>query len=124
MHIGSGDGRRGWRLRAIVALITVSVGIGSSAFSEQVPVRHAEGLVHGFLVLRSMDGTLLADGDLLQNVRGTRVTSRLVFHFKDGSLHDETTVFEQRQQFRLVSDHLVQKGPTFPQPIEMTVDVV
>ena len=26
--------------------------------------------------------------------------------------------------FRLVSDHLVQKGPTFPQPIDMTIDAV
>ena len=57
-----------------------------------------------------------------QNARGPRVTSRLVFRFKDGSLHDETAVFTQRQQFRLVNDHLVQKGPSFPQPIDMTID--
>ena len=87
-------------------------------------MRHAEGLVHGFLVLRSLDGTALADGDLLQTSRGTRVTSRLVFHFNDGSLHDETAVFSERQQFRLLSDHLVQKGPSFPQPIDMTIDAI
>jgi hypothetical protein len=89
---------------------------------EQLAVRHAEGLTHGFLVLRTLDGTALADGDLLQTSRGTRVTSRLIFHFKDGSLHDETAVFSEQQQFRLLTDHLIQKGPSFPQPIDVTVD--
>jgi hypothetical protein len=107
-------------------LITVLVaGIAPALSSgEPVAVRHMEGLVHGFLALRALDGTLLANGDLMQTSRGTRVTSRLVFHFKDGSLHDETAVFSQRGQFRLVSDHLVQKGPSFPSPIDMTIDVL
>jgi len=91
---------------------------------EPVGVRHTEGLVHGFLTLKTLDGTMLADGDLLQSARGNRVTSRLVFHFKDGSLHDETAVFSQRQQFRLLSDHLVQKGPSFPHPLDLKIDAV
>jgi hypothetical protein len=98
---------------ALVCCVTLSADV--------VTVRHAEGIVHGFLALRTMDGTTIADGDLIQNARGTRVTSRLVFHFKDGSLHDETAVYSQRGQFRLLSDHLVQKGPTFPQPLDMTI---
>ena len=85
-------------------------------------VRYTEGLVHGFLTLRTLDGVQIAAGDLLQVAQGNRVTSRLVFHFNDGSLHDETAVFSQRGQFRLVSDHLIQKGPTFPQSIDMTID--
>jgi hypothetical protein len=89
---------------------------------QTVAVRHAEGLVHGFLILRTLDGTPLADGDLIQAARGDRVTTRLVFHFKDGSIHDETTVYSQRQRFRLITDHLVQKGSTFPQPLEMSID--
>jgi len=89
---------------------------------EPVAVRHAEGVVHGFLVLRTLDGTAVADGDLIQTVRGSLVTTRLTFRFKDGSVHDETSVFTQRGQFRLVSSHLVQKGPTFPQPLELTID--
>ena len=88
----------------------------------QVPVRHAEGLVHGFLTLRSLEGKLLAEGDLIQNVRGDRVTSRLVFHFKDGSLHDDVAVFAQRGTFRLLSDHLVQKGPAFEHPVDMMLN--
>jgi hypothetical protein len=87
-----------------------------------VAVRHTEGLVHGFLVLRTLDGNTLADGDLIQVARGDRVTSRLVFRFKDGSVHDETTVFSQRHNLRLLNDHLVQKGPAFQHPIEVLID--
>ena len=64
-----------------------------------VAVRHTEGVVHGFLVLRTLDGMPIADGDLTQVARGTRVTSRLVFHFKDGSSHDETAVFSSERCF-------------------------
>ena len=93
-----------------------------NAVDEPVTVRHAEGLTHGFLVLRTLDGTALADGDLIQTVRGTRVTTRLVFRFKDGSLHDDTAVFDQGRQFRLLSDHLIQKGPTFPRPLDIAIN--
>ena len=89
---------------------------------EPVAVRYAEGIVHGFLVLRTTDGTAIADGDLIQTARGDRVTSRLTFRFKDGSIHDETAVFTQRRQFRLVSDHLVQKGPAFPNSLDMFIN--
>src|SRR5262245_28509543 len=106
---------------ALLLLIVVQAAVLTG---EPVGVRHSEGLVHGFLTLKTLDGTLLADGDLLQSARGSRVTSRLVFHFKDGSLHDETAVFSQRQQFRLLSDHLVQKGPSFPHPVDMKIDAV
>jgi hypothetical protein len=108
--------------RRLVLAVMLVVGPGAGVRGDQVTVRHVEGLVRGFLSLRTLDGDLLADGELLQNARGQQVTSRLVFRFKDGSLHDETAVFSQRQQFRLVSDHLVQKGPSFPQPIDMTID--
>ena len=91
---------------AFVGLLIALLG-SRTLRGELVPVRHVEGIVHGFLVLRTLDGTAIADGDLIQNSRGNRVTARLIFRFKDGSLHDETAVFSQRQQFRLVSDHLV-----------------
>ena len=90
--------------------------------AETVAVRHPEGLVRGFLTLRALDGTALADGDLIQSAKGDRVTSRLVFRFRDGSLHDETAVFTQRGRFRLVSDHLVQRGPSFPNPLDVWID--
>jgi hypothetical protein len=102
-----------------VGLMSIWPGVLSA---EPVAVRHAEGLVHGFLVLRSPQGAILASGDLIQTARGNRVTSRLVFRFKDGSLHDETAVFSQAGHFQLLSDHLVQKGPSFERPLDMTID--
>jgi hypothetical protein len=106
--------------RALTALLGLTLTVVLRA--EPVSVRHPEGIVHGFLTLSTLDGTLVANGDLIQNMRGNRVTSRLVFHFKDGSLSDETAVYSQRGSFRLWQDHLIQKGPTFPHQIDMTLD--
>ena len=111
------------RLRRIAALLVLLAGLSSRTSSaDVVPVRYPEGLVHGFLVLRILDGRSLADGDLIQVVRGDQVTSRLVLRFHDGSLSDETAVFSQRGEFRLISDRLVQKGPAFQKPMEVFVD--
>jgi len=108
-------------LLAYVPLICVAL-LPARLSAEQLAVRHTEGLVHGFLALRTLEGDTLADGELIQVAHGDSVTSRLVFHFKDGSLHDETAVYSQRGSFRLVSDHLVQKGPAFPHPLDVTID--
>lgn len=105
-----------------VALAIVALLWTSASSAEPVVVRHVEGLEHGFLSLRSPERDLLATGDLIQTARGDRVTSRLVFHFKDGSINDETSVFSQRGYFRLLSYHLVQKGPAFERPLDMTID--
>src|SRR5438445_6270104 len=90
--------------------------------AEQVRVRHMEGLMHGFLALRTLDGKRLADGEMTQVAEGDRVTSRLIFRFKDGSVYDDTAIFSQRGAFRLLSDHLVQRGPSFKQPMETSVE--
>src|SRR5437879_7991447 len=89
--------------------------------ADQVPVRHMEGLMHGFLALRTLDGKRLADGEMTQVAEGDRVTSRLIFRFRDGSLYDDTTIFFQRGAFRVLSDHLVQRGPSFKQPMETSI---
>ena len=102
--------------------MTAMVCVHGSAAST-VAVRHAEGVLHGFLALSALDGTRLAQGDLIQTVSGDRVTSRLIFHFKDGSLSDETSVFSERVRFRLISDHLVQRGRSFPTPLDLSIDV-
>jgi len=104
---------------ALAAAVWLRTGVASA---EPVVVRHAEGLVHGFLSLRSPGGDVLANGDLIQDSRDGRVTSHLLFHFKDGSLHDETAVFSQRGHFQLISYHLVQKGPAFERPLDMMID--
>lgn len=110
------------RLRLVTALLTASLVLPAAMSAELVGVRYTEGLVHGFLALRTLEGETIAFGDLIQTTKGNRVTTRLVFHFEDGSLHEETVVFSQRGSFRLVSDHLVQKGPSFPKPMDVLVD--
>jgi hypothetical protein len=110
---------RNWTTLLFVAWTLSAVG-GASA--DPVTVRHREGLTHGFLTLKTLNGVLLATGDLVQHTRGDRVTTRLTYRFKDGSTYDETTVFSQRGTFRLISDRMVQKGPTFEQPLDMSID--
>jgi hypothetical protein len=111
-----------WRCAALLFCLAAT-GRPLSAPAAQVRVRHREGLVHGFLVLRSTDGKALADGDLMQTVHGERVTNHLVFHFRDGSVHDETAIFLQRKQFLLLSYRLVQRGPSFERPSEVSFEV-
>lgn len=94
-----------------------------SLIAEQVPVRQKEGLMHGFLALRTLDGKKLADGEMTQVTEGDRVTADLIFRFKDGSIYEDKTVFTQKGRFRLLSDHLVEKGPSFKEPMETLIDV-
>jgi hypothetical protein len=89
----------------------------------QVPVHYTEGLLHGFLVLRTAEGEALAHGDLSQTARGNTVTSRLTFRFKDGSLREETAVFSQLRYFRLLRYRLREKGPVFEHPQQVSIDV-
>ncbi len=86
-------------------------------------MHYLEGTLHGFLALTTEQGQVLAAGDLIETVRGDRVTSHLTFHFKDGSLDDETAVYTQHGVFRLISDHHIQRGPYFPHPLDMMIDV-
>jgi hypothetical protein len=111
-------------VRASVGLVVALVYLLQSTASpaETVQVRYPEGVSHGFLVLRTLEGKPIADGDSTQVARGERVTSRMRFRFKDGSIYEETTVFSQQGTFRLVSDHVLQKGPTFKRPMETEID--
>jgi hypothetical protein len=80
------------------------------------------GTLHGFLELRTEDGKVVAYGDLVQVASGGNITAQLTFHFTDGSIDDETTVFSQRHTFQLITDHHIQKGPFFPHPIDLMID--
>ena len=81
--------------------------------ADPVPVRHPQGSSHGFLALKTLNGKSIAIGDATQIVQGDRVTSRVIFRFRDGSIDDDVTVFSQRGVFRLISDHHIQRGPSF-----------
>ncbi len=119
------DTRMVERLRfwVLAGLLTWTLLLPAAVLSQSpVAVLHTEGLVHGFLALRTLEGNALADGEVTQVARGDRVTSHLVFRFKDGSVHEETVVFSQRNSFRVISDHLVQKGPAFKRPMDVSIE--
>jgi len=103
-------------------MVGLSLSWASVATGEPVAVRFPETPDNRTLVLRSLDGKILAQGSVTVTVSDGRATSQVVFHFTDGSSHDETTVFSQKDVFRLLSYRLVQKGPAFPRTLEMTLD--
>ena len=107
--------------RALLSLLVLMTTLGN-AHGETIPVLHPQGSAHGFVDVTTMDGTRIAVGDILQQVHGSAVSSELVMHFFDGSVDDETTIFSQHGTFRFISDHHVQKGPSFPTPLDVTVD--
>jgi hypothetical protein len=110
------------KLPVVGSLAACVVAFSGSLMSEPVVTRYTEGLIHGFLVLRDMDDKILASGELSQRASANRVTNELVFHFRDGSLHEETTVFSQRKVFQLLTYHLVQKGKAFKRATDMTIN--
>ena len=105
-------------LLSILALAT------SSLFASAIPVHHLEGVTFGFLVMRDLDGHAIAYGRLKQAVKpgDPVITDDVQFEFKDGSYYHEITRFTQRGIFRLVSDHVVKKGPSFKQQSESWID--
>ena len=109
-------------LTAWSLIILLLFGWMPRAQADEMPVRYVQGSFHGFLELRSEGGSVVASGDSLQFVRGGRITAETIFHFKDGSVDDETTVYTQRRTFHLLSDHHVQKGPSFPHPMDVLID--
>lgn len=100
----------------------LAVFIAENIFADQIKVRYEEGLIRGFMVVRTLQGTRIADGENSQIVKDGVVVSHLVFRFKDGSVYDDTTTFTQNREFRLIKDHLVQKGPIFKTQLEYTID--
>jgi hypothetical protein len=101
-----------------VALLTLT----TLAFADPIPVKHAQGTVHGFLTIHSGGGLTIGYGEFTQTTEGDRVTGHLVLHFRDGSLDDETQVFTEHGTFQFVSDHHIQHGPFFPVQSEIAID--
>jgi hypothetical protein len=86
-----------------------------------VPVRFAEGVTHGFLVLRAVDGTMLAQGDLLQVPGDGEVDKRMIFRFKDGSVFDERVTYTERGVYALKTYSLSESGPSFAADTEISM---
>lgn len=93
----------------------------STVGAKAVPVRFAEGMVHGFLDLTTQAGAPLAHGDLLQVSRNDEMASRMVFHFDDGSVFEEAVTYAQQGVFTMLTYHLVQSGPAFDNDLDATM---
>jgi hypothetical protein len=113
---------------AHVSVTTLRAAIGilvlwcSSAHAEPIAVRVREAPTYGFLVLRTLEGTTLAQGELVQTVNRDRVENRLGFRFRDGSRYAEKVVFTQARTFALRTYHVSQRGPSFPTALDVTFD--
>jgi hypothetical protein len=90
--------------------------------ADPLPVRHVQGYVHGFLLLKNTDDKVLASGDLVQIPNGNRVTDTLSLQFSDGSFYEETSVYSQSRVYRLLSYKQVMKGPAFKTPGTLSLD--
>lgn len=92
----------------------------SHAAPAGVQVRFTEGMVHGFLELKTASGDLLAHGDLLQVPKNGGIESRMTFHFAN-SVFDESVTFTQHDVFAMQNYHLVQSGPAFAEDLEVVM---
>lgn len=103
-------------------LLLLAAAICQLAPGQPIPVRYPQGSARGFLVVKSK-GKVIAVGDLWQVAEGAAFRSHVVIRFGDGSVDEEWTTFSAQKELRLVSDHHVQKGPSFPTPFDVTIDV-
>ncbi len=107
----------------VAVIMTIAALVSTPVHAAPVAVRFSEGVTHGFLLVRSLGGEILGQGELTQVVKeDDLVESQLVFRFKDGSLHDEKVAFSQQRVFTMISYRLVQRGPSFPEQIDISVD--
>jgi hypothetical protein len=115
-----GRRRAGLGLASLMALAALAY---SSADAAPVTVRFPEGVTHGFLLVRSLAGEIIGQGEMTQVVKeGDLVENQLVFRFKDGSLHDEKVAFSQQRVFTLIRYRLIQRGPSFPDQLDVSID--
>jgi len=106
-----------------VVIIMLTALMYAPADAAPVAVRSPEGGIHGYLLVRSLAGETLGQGEVTQVVKeGGVVESHVVFHFKDGSLHDEKAAYSQQRVFTMIRYHLIQRGPLFPEQIDVSID--
>jgi hypothetical protein len=120
---GAGQPRHALASKLLAVIVLIITGsLLRPVFAETIPVRQMEGSLHGFLVLQTQDGKTIAEGDLIETAKAAAVKVQMIYRFHDGSYYEETSEFSQRGQFRLLRNHLIQKGPSFKQAMERSID--
>lgn len=113
------------RRRAVACAIALGLALldAHAVGAAPVTMRYPEGPARGFLAVFE-PGTHheLAQGELIQRLERRVVVSRLVIHFADGSLYDETVRFAQKPVFRVLSYALTEKGTAFPDETSVQFD--
>lgn len=105
-------------LAVLLSCALLPAAVRNGANDAPIPVRFPEGALHGFLVLKNQEGTVIARGDQLQIPRKGFIDSRMVFRFTDGSLLDERVVFSQDEVFTVHEYRLIQRGRAFEEDAE------
>ncbi len=108
---------------ALTLAVSTLLYVSTRGLAQTIPVHQRESANHGFLVVRDQAGTTIGSGELIQVAHGSRMTARLIFRFKDGSVDDETTEYSQAGTFHVIRDHHIQRGPFFPHPIDASIDM-
>lgn len=110
-------------IAGLAIVILIAAFMSMSAEAAPVEVRFPEGATHGYLLVQSLAGETIGQGEMTQTIGdGDLVENRLVFRFKDGSVHDEKVAFSQQGVFTLMSYRLVQSGPSFPEQLDVWID--
>jgi hypothetical protein len=105
-----------------LAAAFLAITMGAAAQAEQISVKHIQLPRHEFMVARSETGQIIARVEFTETVEGDEVTMRLIYHFVDGSIDDETTTYRQQGTFQLIRNHHIQKGPFFARPVDFAVE--
>ena len=115
-------GRGSRHLRIVVAAASCMLVCAAAVHAAPVAVRLREGTSHGFVDFFA-GVNRIASGELVQFARDrARLENRLTIWFDDGSFYEETLTFSQERVFRLHTYHLVQRGPAFPEAVEVSFE--
>jgi hypothetical protein len=107
----------------VAILVVIAILVYSPAHAAPVAVRFLEGVAHGYFIVRSLAGETIGQGELTQVLKDENlVESHVVIHFKDGSLYDEKVAFSQQRVFTMLRYHLIQRGPSFPEQMDVSID--
>jgi len=108
--------------RKFVVAALLALAWSAAAPAQTIAVSHIQRPMHGWMVARTEAGKIIARGEFSQVTQGDEVSMRLTYHFQDGSVDDESTTYSQRDRFRLVRYHHLQKGPFFVKPVDYSID--
>jgi hypothetical protein len=121
MRRARGRGFYGEWFTGLVAMALL--GSSCTMQGQTLKLKYRTASEHGFFVLRDPAGAIIASGEATQVPSKHRIALHVVFHFRDGSIDDETTLYSQGEEtLRLISDRHIQRGKSFPHPCDVSTN--